>query len=489
MTDSSLNREWSAGPLLRFALPTVAMMLFMGLYTIVDTIFVARFVSTDALSAINIVCPVLNVAVGLGTMLAAGGNAIVSRKMGAGKNQEAREDFTLLILTGAGSSAALLLAGTVWITPILTALGASERLLPYCKNYLGVLLLFLPANVLQTLFSNLFVTAGQPGLGFGLAVLSGAANILLDYLLIALCNLGIAGAALGTGVGYLIPAAAGLVYFAGSKGTLSFTRPKWKWPVIRESCVNGSSEMVSQLAAAVTTFLFNRTMMALAGEDGVAAVTILIYSQFLLNTVFIGYAMGVAPVVGFQHGSGNDAGQKKVFAVSMRLIGTASGLIFLLSRFGGPFIARLFAGQAPEVRRLAADGFSVFSYSFLFCGLNIYTSAMFTALSNGRVSAVLSFLRTFGLLAGGIVLLPRLWGVTGVWLAVPAAEGIMLVVSALCLTNYRLHLARRRPLGYFKSQGGETVGEAPHGAHAEGNCPDGHHPQGEQQTESDHAQR
>lgn len=488
MTDSRLDQNWSAGPLLRFALPTVAMMLFMGLYTIVDTIFVARFVNTDALSSINIVCPVINVTVGLGTMLAAGGNAIISRKMGAGNNQAAREDFTLLILTGAGIGAAILLGGTIWMDQILTALGASERLLPYCKDYLRVLLLFFPANILQTLFSNLFVTAGQPGLGFGLAVLSGAANILLDYVFIALCGLGIAGAALGTGVGYLIPAAAGLIYFARSEGTPSFTRPKWKWAVIRESCFNGSSEMVSQLAAAVTTFLFNRTMMDLAGEDGVAAVTILIYSQFLLNTMLIGYAMGVAPVIGFQHGNGNSVQQKKIFAASMRLIGAASGLIFLLSLSGGPYVAGLFAGDAPEVRRLAENGFSIFSYSFLFCGLNIYTSAMFTALSNGIVSAILSLLRTFGLLAGGIVLLPRFWGINGVWLAVPVAEGVMFAVSVLCLLAYQRNGARRRPFGYFEPQGGEAAGEDPHGAHAEGNRPNGHHSQSQQQPKGDHPQ-
>lgn len=162
MTDSRLDRQWSAGALLRFALPTIAMMLFMGLYTIVDTIFVARFVNTDALSSINIVCPVLNVTVGLGTMLAAGGNAIVSRRLGAGEHQAAKETFTLLILTGAGLGVLILLIGAIWLDPILRALGASERLLPYCRDYLMALLLFIPANVLQTLFSNLFITAGQP---------------------------------------------------------------------------------------------------------------------------------------------------------------------------------------------------------------------------------------------------------------------------------------------------------------------------------------
>lgn len=437
MNNSSLDREWSAGSLLHFVFPTVVMMVFMGLYTIVDTVFAAKFVNTDALSSINIVCPVLNVTVGLGTMLAAGGNAIVSRKMGEGRYQEARENFTLLIAAGAAVGVLILLGGLAWMDGLIGALGASERLFPYCREYLTVLLLFAPANVMQTLFSNLFVTAGKPGLGFGLSLLAGTANILLDYVFMAFCGMGIRGAALGTGIGYLIPTAAGLACFAGSRGALFFTRPKWSWAVIRESCLNGSSEMVSQAAAAVTTFLFNRAMMNLLGEDGVAAVTILIYTQFLLNTVYIGFSMGAAPVIGFLYGNGNAVRQRNVFQSSLGFIAAASALVFAVSKLGGPWIAGLFAADAPEVCRVAEQGFSVFSYSFLFCGLNIFASAMFTALSNGRVSAVLSFLRTFGLLAGGILLLPRIWGITGVWLAVPAAEGIMFVVSVLCLAHYR----------------------------------------------------
>ena len=178
--------------------------------------------------------------------------------------------------------------------------------------------------------------------------------------------------------------------------------------------------------------------MYLVAETTLYIVTlIIIYSQFLLNTLYIGYSMGIAPIIGFNYGNRNDAQQKRVFSISMRFIGLASVLIFAVSVFGGSHIVRLFADDTSEVYQIAANGFAIFSYSFLFCGLNNFTSAMFTALSNGKVSAVLSFLRTFGLLAGGILLLPHIWGITGVWLAVPAAEGIMFVVSAACLFHYR----------------------------------------------------
>lgn len=436
MNENILDQKWNHISLLRFAAPTIVMMIFMGLYTIVDTIFVSQFVNTDALSAINIVCPVINITVGLGTMIATDGNAIVSRKMGAGNAQEAKEDFTLLIITGSIIGFAILLGGVICIDKIIYILGASDLLFPYCKNYLFILLLFIPANVLQTLFSNLFVTAGKPELGFGLSFLAGIANIVLDYVFIVLCRLGIQGAALGTGFGYLIPTVVGLIYFAKNSGSLSFVKPRLKWNVIKESCINGSSEMVSQLATAITTFLFNITMMNLLGENGVAAITIIIYSQFLLNTLYIGYSMGIAPIIGFNYGNKNTIQQKKVFQISIQFITVVSSLIFIFSRFGGTNIIRLFVDGASEVYQIAADGFTIFSYSFLFCGLNIFTSSMFTALSNGKVSAILSFLRTFGLLAGGILLLPKICGLTGIWLAVPVAEGIMFLVSAACLLNY-----------------------------------------------------
>ena len=437
MHDNPLNRNWTPFSLLAFALPTMAMMLFLGLYTIVDTIFVARFVNTDALSAINMVCPVINLTVGLGTMLATGGNAIISRKLGAGQNQEAREAFTLLFLAAAALGVLLLILGTLWIDRIIYALGASSVLFPYCKDYLGLLLLFLPANLIQTLFANLFVTAGKPGLGLSLSLLAGLLNILLDYVFMVPFGLGIRGAALGTGCGYLLTAIAGTVFFLRNRGMLFFVKPRWRRNILLESCLNGSSEMVSQLASALTTFLFNRTMMKLLGEDGVAAITILIYSQFLLNTVYIGFSMGVAPIIGFHYGKDDRLGQRKLFRICMGCLAGTSCLVFLLAFLGGSDLVRLFAPAASPVYQIAAEGFPIFSWSFLFCGLNIFASSMFTALSNGKVSAALSFLRTFGFLAGGILFLPRLFGLTGVWLAVPAAEGILFFISILCFLGYR----------------------------------------------------
>lgn len=434
---NALAADFTLCSLLRFAFPTIIMMIFMGLYTIVDTVFVSRFVNTNALSALNIVCPVINVTVGLGTMLATGGSAIAARKMGAGEEERASRDFTLILLTGTGVGIIIAVLGIIWIDELIWALGASKILFPYCKAYLSVLLLFTPACILQVLFQNLIVTAGRPGFGMVLSVSAGAANILLDYVFMVPLKLGIAGSALGTGIGYTIPVAAGMVFFLQKNGTLKFRKPVWDYKVIAESCFNGSSEMVGQTAAAITTFLFNRTMMKLLGENGVAAITIIIYSQFLLSTLYIGFSMGVAPIVSYNYGSGNHLRLHQILADCIKVIVAASIIMFAVSMcLGGPLVSA-FSAEGTDVYRIARQGYTIFPFSFLFCGLNIFTSAMFTALSNGKISAVLSFLRTFGFITAGLLILPVFFQVTGVWLAIPAAEFLTIILSGYFLKTYR----------------------------------------------------
>ena len=428
--ENVLGNDFSTGGLLVFALPTMVMMVFLGLYTMVDTVFVSRFVSTDALGAINIVTPVINLVVGLGTMLAAGGNAIISRTMGEGDCGRARESFTMLVFCGGAAGTVLAALGFVMTDEILEVLGAGGGLFEYAKEYLRILLVFFPAYMLQTMFANLFVTAGHPGLGSFLSVGSGILNLVLDYVFIVVLDMGIQGAALGTGFGYLMPTAAGLWFFGTQRReTLHFCRISWDIRVLAESCANGSSEMVSQLAMAVTCFLFNRNMMRLAGEDGVAAITIINYSQFLLNTLFMGFSMGVAPVLGYHFGRGDGERLKRILRSCLKVILWTCAGVFLTAYFGGGRGVNLFAREGGRVYVLAAEGFRLFSVSFLFCGVNIFASSMFTALSNGKVSAFVSFLRTFAFLTVGIIALPRLWGIRGIWLAVPLAEGAAFLVS------------------------------------------------------------
>ena len=432
-----LSQDFTIKSLLKFAFPTILMMIFMGLYTVVDTIFVARLVDTNALSALNIVCPVINLIVGFGTMLATGGSAVIARKMGAGEQRRASQDFTLIISAGILSGILITAVGTVFIDRIVRGLGAGRVLFPYCREYLFILLLFTPANILQVLFQNLIVTAGHPGVGMALGVSAGIANILLDYIFMVPLQMGIKGAALGTGIGYMIPAAAGLCFFSAKKNNLHFRKPVIDFSVLSESCTNGFSEMVSQAAAAVTTFLFNRIMMNLLAEDGVAAITIIIYTQCLLSTLYMGFSMGVAPVISYNYGKQDDKQLKNVFSISMRFLTAVSISVFAVAFIFGSPLAGIFAEKGTPVYEIARNGFLIFPFSFLFCGLNIFTSATFTALSNGKLSAILSFLRSFGLITVLLLTLPHLLGVTGVWLAVPVAELITMIVALVFLNQNR----------------------------------------------------
>jgi len=436
--ENPLSQNFTIKSLLKFAFPTIFMMIFMGLYTVVDTVFVARFADTNALSALNIVCPIINLIVGLGTMLATGGSAIIARKMGAGEHTRAAQDFTLIIGFGVLSGVLIVIFGTVFIDQIVWRLGAGNILFPYCKEYLFILLLFTPANILQVLFQNLIVTAGRPGIGMVLGVSAGTANILLDYIFMGPLEMGIKGAVLGTGIGYMIPAVTGLLFFSTRKSTLYFRKPVMNISLLAESCANGFSEMVSQSAAAVTTYLFNRIMMKLLGENGVAAITIIIYTQFLLSSLFIGFSMGAAPVISYNYGKQDEKQLKNIFSICIRFIIFISITVFAIAFIFSPSFVCAFSEKGTPVYEITRNGFLIFSFSFLFCGLNIFTSAAFTALSNGKISAILSFLRTFGLITVLLLILPNLLGVTGVWLAVPIAELITMILSLVFLNQHSL---------------------------------------------------
>lgn len=432
-----LAKEFHTLSLIKFAFPSMVMMVFMGLYTIIDTIFVARFVDTNALSSINIVCPVINIIVGLGTMLATGGSAIVAKKMGSGNIEEARSNFTLIIITGVITGLVITIIGLLFLDKIIWGLGASAILFPYCRDYLAIQLIFVIGNIMQVLYQNLFVTAGKPTLGLILSVLAGLANIAFDYIFIVLLHMGIKGAALGTGIGYMIPTVIGTIFFLTGRSELHFCKPQMDTSVLLKSCSNGASEMVSQLSTAVTTFLFNATMMKLLGEDGVAAITVIIYSQFLLTTLYIGFSMGVAPIISYNYGSENVKQLKKVVRICFCFILVISVFVFLLSFFAGESIAKIFAENNKNVFEITKNGFSIFSFGFLFSGCNIFTSALFTALSNGKASATVSFLRTFGFILIFLLVLPRFLEVTGVWLAIPIAELLTFMLTIYLIFRYR----------------------------------------------------
>ena len=426
---NSIAKEFKFFSLLRFAFPTMIMMVFMSLYTIIDGIFISRLVGTDALSATNIVYPTISLMIAVGVMLATGGSAIIAKKMGEKKEQEAREDFSFIVLTGVIIGLVFIVVGIVFIHPIVRLLGSTDGLMDYCVGYLGVSLLLAPACILQLLFQTFFVTAGKPVLGLVLTISGGVANMVLDYLFMGVFRMGVEGAALATGIGQLIPALVGVGYFLFVRHSLYLVKPKIRWSVLVESSFNGSSEMVTNLSGGIVTFLYNIIMLKLVGEAGVAAITIVLYGQFLFNALYMGFSMGVAPVISYNYGSENNRMLKRIFKICMLFIAVSSVIVTMFALIMSPIIVGIFTPVGTETYTLAKTGFLLFSLNFIFAGINIFASSMFTAFSDGKTSAIISFVRTFVLIVINILVLPALIGVNGVWLSVPLAEFMSVFLS------------------------------------------------------------
>ncbi len=433
-----LAKDITIYSMIKFTVPTILMMVVMALYTMVDGIFVARLVSTDALSAVNIVYPILNITIGIGIMFATGASALVGKEMGEGNNKKARAHFSMVVYVGLVVTfiCAILLFG--FIDPLIKALGATERLYDYCYIYGLILILFIPIEFLQIMFQYFFVTAGKPRISLITTIAGGVANIVLDYVFIVPLDMGVAGAALATGIGFSIPALFGLFYFSFKrKGTLFLTKAKFEGKIVGRVCLNGSSEMVVNLAISVTTILYNLMMLRYIGEDGVAAITIVLYAEFLLNAIFLGYVSGVAPLFSYNYGEKNIPKLKRLFKFSWIFVVTTSIVTVLATRVLAEPIVTLFAQEGTYVYNLAIGGFHIFALGFIFMGSNIFASGLFTSLSNGKISALISFMRTFFLLSLMIIALPTIFGIGTIWLAVPVAESISAIIVIICIVKYR----------------------------------------------------
>lgn len=434
---NSIGKEFNFFSLLKFALPTIIMMIITSLYTIVDSMFVSRYVGTNALSALNIAYPAINIVMAISIMLSTGGSAVIARKMGSGKTKEARKNLSLIYLSGFIVSITIAIIGITFINKLIRLLGASDILFDYAKDYLTILLIFAPFLVIQMLCQTFLVVAGNPTLGLTISIVSGIVNCVLDYTFIAVLDLGIVGAALGTGIGYVIGAVWGVLYLCRKKNTLHFEKPTFDLKVLAESCFNGSSEMVSNIAMAVVTLLFNLTMMKFLGEDGVAAITIMLYAEFILNALFMGFSMGVAPVISYHYGSENPVQIKKIIKICVVFIVICAMLAFCSALLITPILIQIFTPIGSSVYNIAIGGFAIFSLGFLFSGMNIFASAMFTAFSNGKISALISFLRTFVFIVAGLLILPQFFAVKGIWFALPVAEFLTMLLSVTLIIRYR----------------------------------------------------
>lgn len=423
--------------ILTFAVPTIAMSVFMSFYTMVDGLFVANLISTQALSAINLTAPVIQLVTAISTMLATGGSAVIMKKMGEQKKAEARQDFTFLILVNVIVGLVMCGAGYALTGKIFGAMDLSPEVSGYCVDYLSRYLLFTVPILLMNNFTLYMIASEKATLSLVCSVSGGVLNMVLDYVLIALCGLGIAGAAIATGLGYSVTAVAGLVVFSRKSSLLHFTRPVLRPRVLLAAASNGCSEMATALVTGIVTLAFNATMLHYVGEDGVAAVTIIMYVLMFASSLYTGYSYGVAPMLSYYYGEGNREKLKKLVTVSLRVIAAISLTTLVLSLAATEPLVGIFAQPDNPVHALAVTGNRICSIALLFIGFNIFASGMFTALSNGVVSAVLAFSRSFVFMLAAMAVLPALLGIPGIWLATPAAEGMALILSAAMFFKYR----------------------------------------------------
>ena len=433
-----LSDHFTYGKLFRFTLPSITMMICTSIYSVVDGLFVSNLIGENALSARNIMFPVAMIIGAVGFMLGAGGSAIVARTMGEGKQELANRYFSMIILCVLGLGVSLSMLSLLFVEPLARLVGASDLLMDDCLAYGAVLLGGSFVFMLQITFQTFFVTAELPKVGLFFSLASGVTNVILDYLLMGPLNLGIVGAAWGTVLGYGVGGVLPLLFFLKPPmGTLRLCPTKLYWRELKNACVNGSSELMSNLSASLIGILYNLQLMRMVGELGVAAYSVMMYVDFAFAAVFLGFSMGSGPIISFHYGAGKEGELKSLFRKSVTVIGAASVSMVVLAQVLGRPLAMAFVGYNPELLEMTVHGFRIFALSYLFCGMGVYGSGFFTALCNGAVSALISFLRLFLFRGGMVILLPLFLKLDGIWLAVVVADALGALIAVLLIWIYR----------------------------------------------------
>ena len=434
-----LSDHFTYGRLLRFVFPSIVMMIFTSIYGVVDGFFVSNFLGKTPFTAVNIIWPYLMGLSVVGFMIGAGGTALISRSLGEGKRERANQEFSLLVYVTILLGLALTIFGLISMEPVAYALGARGQTLEYAVVYGRIVVSTQMPFMLQTAFQTFFITAEKPKLGLAVTVLAGVTNMVLDFLFIAVLPWGVVGAAAATALSQLVGGAIPILYFARPNDSLlRLTKTRFDRQVLVKTCTNGSSELMSNLSMSLVSALYNLQLLRLVGEDGVAAFGVIMYSNFIFIALFVGYAIGSAPVVGFHFGADNVGELKNLFRKSLILMGGCGAVCLALGLWLAPAIARIFVGYDPALLALTTRAFRLYSLSFLLMGVNIFASSFFTALSNGPVSAAISFLRTLLFQVSAIFLLPLILpAADGIFLAVTVAEALALVVTIFFFVKLR----------------------------------------------------
>ena len=424
--------------LLRFTLPSIAMMVFISIYGIVDGFFVSNYVGKVPFAALNYIYPFLMILGALGFMFGTGGSAFIAKTIGEGDKEKANRTFSMIIfatvILGVGFSA----LGEIFLEEISYLLGATGDMHKGCVEYGRIFLIFMPALMLQFVFQGLCVTADKPKLGLWSTIAAGVANMLFDWLLVGVYPLGLEGAALATGISQLIGALIPLVYFSfPNSSLLRIVRPKFDRRSLAKICVNGSSELMTNISSSIVCILYNYRLYDMAGEDGVAAYCVIMYVAFIFISTYVGYAVGCAPVVSYNLGADNKNELKSVFKKSLTIIGVCSIVMLALSLLLAKPLSLMYVSYDADLLDLTVNAFRIYSFSFLFAGIAIFGSSFFTALNNGLISAVISFLRTLVFQISAVLLLPLIWGVDGIWASIIVAEFLAAVLTVVLIFAYR----------------------------------------------------
>ena len=430
MTNIQLSDHFSYKKLIQFIMPSIGMMIFTSIYGVIDGLFVSNFVGKTAFAAVNLIIPFTMVLSAIGFMLGTGGNALIAKTLGEGKHDLANKIFSFLVFIAIGSGIIISVIGIVFMEPVAILLGAEEHMLQDCVTYGRILMAATPAFMIQVMFQSFLVTAEKPGMGFGVTVVAGVTNIILDAILIAVIPMGVKGAALATSISQCVGGIVPLIYFSRKNSSLlQIVKTTFMLDALWKTCFNGISEFLSNVSMSLVSMLYNLQLLKFAGENGIAAYGVIMYVQFVFVAIFIGYNIGTAPIIGYNYGAQNHKELQNIFKKSI-IITAAAGFILMLSAFiCSGTLAKIFVGYDAQLYEMTRRGFRFYAASFFLCGFNIFGSSFFTALSNGPVSAAISFLRTVVFQVAAVLILPIFLEMDGIWLSISVAEILAIMVT------------------------------------------------------------
>lgn len=439
-----LSDHFTLGRLYRFCLPSIIMMVFTSIYGVVDGYFVSNYVGKTPFAAVNLIMPFLMIIGGVGFMIGTGGTALVAKHLGEKDENQARRVFSMMMILTLILGVSISVLGIIFADKMALLLGADIEMLDYCVTYARTCLIFNTMFMFQNVFQSFLVTAERPKLGLVVIVAAGCTNMLLDFLFIAVFQMGVVGAALATGLSQTVGGLLPLIFFLrknnGSK--LHMVRTRLELRPVLQACSNGASELMTNISSSVVSMLYNHQLLTLAGENGVSAYGVLMYVSFIFAAVYIGYSIGTAPIVGYNYGAQNHTELRNIRVKSMRSMLIGGVIMVSLAELLAPVLAGIFVGYDKELFDMTVHAFRLFSFTFLLSGFNIWCSSFFTALNNGAISAAVSFLRTLVFQLAAVLILPIFFKLDGVWFSVAFAEVCAFIISVIFL------IAKRKKYNY-----------------------------------------